>query len=152
MEAEGLAKFVFYDGGVTNPWSFVCFIMDDQNPSWLVQCEHPKDGIVGLWWLNERQGRTAMVHFCMLGNKGLADKIEIGKQSMHWLSSLDAIDSIYGLTPKAYRNVWPYMDALGFERIGKLQGACEMAYHKGRFIDGVISTLDLGKYKRGEIK
>ena len=147
MEREGAAEFVLYEGGVTSWQTWVEYIVNSR--CWLVRCTHPELGISGLWWLNGFIGRTAMIHFCALGPRTLKEKIDEGRQAMKWLQELGCIDSVYGLTPKPYRNVWPYMEGLGFEKQGALPGACYMSRF-GRHVDGIISVLDLSKYNTKE--
>jgi hypothetical protein len=141
---EGKAKFVFYNGFIHNEIAFADFVTAGL-PCWLVRCENPGGEANGVWWVNEFQGRTGMLHFCMFKDT-LANCTEIGRQAMQWLADLNILDSLYGLTPCVYRNVWPMLEGIGFERVGKLKNACHMAYYN-RHVDGVISTLDLGIYR-----
>ena len=145
MDSEGLADFVFYDGNINNRHEFLNFIKGYR--CWLVRCEHPERGIVGLWWLNEFVGKSAMLHFCTFGGS-LEEKKDVCVQAMRWLADKKVLKSLYGLTPCVYRNVLPFMDTLGFERRGKLPGACKLFRHN-RYVDGIISVLDLSKYDKG---
>jgi hypothetical protein len=87
-----------------------------------------------------------MIHFCLLNPLTFDERVELGKQSLKFVADTGAIDSLYGLTPKPYRNVWPFMEELGFKRVGELPGACYIAKHD-KYVNGVISTMDLSKYK-----
>jgi hypothetical protein len=143
MRRDGSADFVFYDGQVTSWQTWVSYVIDVQ--CWLVRCDHPEYGTTGCWWLNGFHGRTAMIHFCTFAPLDLEESIEMMKQSAQWLASLGHLDSIYGVTPKVYRNVFPLMEAVGFVKSGVIPGACHLVKHD-RFVDGVISVLDLRHY------
>ena len=141
MVDAGLAKFIFYAKDVCNHYDWSNSI--HANSWWVARVERPDGSTVGAWWLNNFAGCTAMAHFCVFD---LEDKVDMIKQAMKWLSDKDILDSLYGVTPKPYRNVWPAIEAAGFERSGVLYGACHMAYYN-KYVDGVVSTLNLIKYK-----
>lgn len=143
MKNHRVADIVLYDGAITSWQQWLDFARSDM--CWMVKCIHPTRGFVGLWWLTGFVGRTAMMHFCVFDVlETFEKKVEMGRQGLQWLYSLGAIDSVYGLTPAPYRHVWPYQDALGLHRVGRLPGACYLS-RRGKYVDGVISTLNLAE-------
>jgi len=143
MVSEGLDKAVLYDGSIKCWQDWANFMLETK--SWLVQCAWEDGTVVGMWWLNGFLGKTAMIHFCWFKNTTFNEKVEIGKQALKWLASLNILRSVFGLTPKPYRHVIPYLEATGFSNRGYLPGACYMA-RKNKYVDGVISVFDLSLY------
>lgn len=143
---NGVDWFVFYDGGVTCWRDWLDYIEDMK--CWVVQCEHPEKGVIGFWWLNTYVGKSAMIHFCHW-QMSLAEMLDLGRQSMQWLADTKIFDSVYGITPKPYRNVMPYMEKLGFEITGEIPGACHILRYK-KYVPGIVSVLDLKEKYNGQ--
>lgn len=134
-QVNGVADAVFYDGGVSSTMAWAEYIRTSQ--AWLVACFR-KGETVGFWWLNGFIGRTAMIHFCFW-DLGLDDAVRLGRQSLHWLFEQGDLDSVYGVTPKHYRHVFPFILRAGFTLMGEVPGACYLK-RKDRHVPGVLSV------------
>jgi hypothetical protein len=60
---------------------------------------------------------------------------------MRWLSDLNWLHSVYGLTPATHRHVFPFIEAIGFKIMGRVPGACWIE-RKQKYVDGVASVYD----------
>ena len=145
MEREGSADTVFYDGIINSRRAFLRFIKGYR--CYLVRVEEFSGVIAGVFWLNEFIGKSAMLHFCTFGND-VGAKERLCTQAMQWVSDKKVLDSLYGLTPKPYRHIWQLMRAIGCTKRGSLPGACHLKYHD-RYVDGIISVIDLRNYDLG---
>jgi len=145
-EFEELVGVVFYDGHIKNYNDWVSFVYSQ--PIVVVKVEDPDHTLMGFWWLNGFYGKTAMLHFCWFG-KDLEAKKEMTTASLRWLAKKKVFRSLYGITPKPYRHVLKFMKELGWELRGPVGGACYIA-RKDRYVDGIISVMDLTKHELQE--
>jgi hypothetical protein len=144
LEAQDMVGRLFYDGGIKDAAGWLQYM---RGMCWLVKVIEKGNGCVGVFWLNGFQGRTAQVHFTIW--KHHADsQVIIGKAVVEWLASLKQFDSLFGCTPKPYRDVVKLIKEVGFGIVGELPGACFIDRYS-KYVPGVISTLDLTKI-RGE--
>jgi hypothetical protein len=146
-ESEGLVEAVFYDGYVKTVNDWLALI--DSQPTIVVKVERPDGELGGFWWLNGFVGKSAMLHFCWYG-KDLEAKKEMTRQSVLWLAKKKVLKSMYGITPKHYRHVLKFIEELGWELRGPVQGACYFA-RKDKYVNGIISVIDLTKYEPKEV-
>jgi hypothetical protein len=130
-----LWKTLWYDGAPdsTNAWL-------ERIRTWWLAAVSADDQTVGVFWLNGYQGRTAQIHFAIF-EEGRAEAVEIGKATMRWLSDLNWLHSVYGLTPATHRHVFPFIEAIGFKIMGRVPGACWIE-RKQKYVDGVASVYD----------
>lgn len=132
----GVAESVFYDGEIENWGDFVGYMC---HGNWLVQVKNEHNEEVGFFWLNGFMGRTAMIHFCVYDLRG-EDALELGRQTVEWVTTkTNAARVLYGITPKVYRHVFPFITGLGFEIVGELPEACFIA-RKNKYYPGVLSV------------
>ena len=134
-----LWKTLWYDGAPRS-WS------DWKNRSrdwWLTAVARPDDTTVSVFWLNGYQGRTAQIHFAIFEDHR-EQAVQIGKATMEWLSELGWLHSVYGLTPCTHRHVFPFIEAIGFQIIGRIPGACWIE-RKQKHVAGVLSVYDFGR-------
>lgn len=133
---KGVADVVFYEGQF-HSWAGWLQYLRVTN-AWLVQCETPEGEVCGFWWLNGYTGKAAQIHFCFWG-LSFDEAVTLGRQSLHWLFGLGEIISVYGMTPKPWRHVFPFIEALGFRRGLELPGACFIK-RKDKHVAGVSSV------------
>ena len=134
-----LCKSLWYDGAPVSWFDWKDRIRD----WWLASVTGPNDTIVGVFWLNGYQGRTAQIHFAIF-EEHRERAVQIGKATMEWLSELGWLHSVYGLTPVTHRHVFPFIEALGFKIMGKVPGACWIE-RKQKHVAGVLSVYDFGR-------
>ena len=133
-----LWKTLWYDSA---PASYTAW-MNRIIPWWLARVSRD-DATVGVFWLNGYMGRTAQIHFAVF-EPHRAEAVEIGNATMQWLSELNWLHSVYGITPATHRHVFPFIEALGFKIVGKLPGACWIE-RKQKHVAGVLSVYDFGR-------
>jgi hypothetical protein len=110
---------------------------------WFVRVASADDRTVGTFWLNGYQGRTAQIHFAIF-DEYRHEAVQIGKATMQWLDELGWLHSVYGLTPVTFRHVFPFIEAIGFDIVGRLPGACWIR-RKQKHVDGIVSVYDFGR-------
>ena len=130
-----LCKTLWYDG---EPGLFSHFM--ERIRTWWLAAVSADDQTVGMFWLNGYQGRTAQIHFAIF-EEHRTWAVEIGSATMQWLTDLNWLQSVYGLTPATHRHVFPFIEALGFKIMGKVPGACWIE-RKQKHVDGVASVYD----------
>ena len=100
---------------------------------------------VGFFWLNGYMGRTAQIHFAIF-EECRQDSVQIGKAALAWLEELGWLHSVYGLTPATHRHVFPFIQAIGFQILGNIPGACWVE-RKNKYVDGVASVYDFRRQR-----
>lgn len=136
MREPSLARTLWYDG---QPLDLEAF-KNKVKEWWLVRVASADDHTVGVFWLNGYQGRTAQLHFAIF-EWHRHEAVWIGEEAMQWLKDLGWLHSVYGMTPATHRHVLPFVEALGFQIIGRIPGAC-WVQRKQKFVDGVVSVYD----------
>lgn len=141
VEQSGMASALFYNGCINSADDFY---REVKNLEWdLIRVRDEHGEIITIVWLNAYMGRSAMIHFCSFCS--LKESIDIGKQVMMYLKDWGHLDSVYGVTPKHYRHVFPMLDGIGFKtKLAELPGACYLD-KKGRHVPGLVSIFDLRK-------
>lgn len=134
-----LWKTLWYDGPPEEHKDF----LDRVKKWWFVRVRTSDNGTVGTFWLNGYMGRTAQIHFAIF-EEHRANAVEIGKATLQWLEDLGWLHSLYGLTPVTHRHVFPFIQAIGFQLLGTVPGACWIE-RKEKFIAGVVSVYDFGR-------
>lgn len=148
VEQSGMAPALFYDGGIRNAETFYATVKREHWDLIRVKDEHGE--IVTIVWLNGYIGRSAMIHFCSFCS--LEESIDIGQQVMMYLKNWGHLDSVYGITPKHYRHVFPMLEGIGFDvKLAELPGACYLD-KKQRHVTGVASVFNLAKLKLEKIE
>ncbi len=142
LQNQDMVPRLFYDGGVTDDASWLEYM---RGMCWLVKVIERGNGCVGVFWLNGFQGRTAQIHFTIWKHHA-ESQVKVGTAVVEWLASLGQFDSLYGCTPKPYRDVVKLIKEVGFELQGDLPGACYIERYD-KYVPGVVSTLDLTKIK-----
>lgn len=137
---RAVSRTVWYEGEYQSFDAFQEYLSD----CWFVRVSNELSETVGAFWLNGIVGRSAQIHFAILG-KYHRDAVNIGRETLHWIEQHRWFHSVYGITPYPYRHAIDYIKALGFEVKGRLPGACFLK-RRGAYIDGVISI-----YKFNEV-
>ena len=133
-----LTKTLWYDGAPAGPHSWLKRTKD----WWMAQGRTEYGTPVGVFWLNGFTGKTAQMHFCIYPERH-AEAVDIGRAAMDWLDSLGWLKSVVGITPVTHRHVMPYIQALGFQVIGKVPGACYIE-RRDKYVDAHISVYTFG--------
>lgn len=110
----------------------------EENKRWLYAAKDTDTGKYLVFAsVNNPIGYTGMCHFCFAeGTENYAHLL-----AKEWLSSVvskNALQALYGLTPKPYRHAISFAQSVGFEVIGTLPKACYMAKYD-KYVDGIIT-------------
>lgn len=137
MQAEGLLDVFFYDGVPAKTWfEGLNFGLTD-----LLYAAYDDTELLGFARINNLTGRSGLMHFCFFeAGKDIAPAIA---DDLHSFLAEGGMKSLLGITPKPYRHAIRFAESVGFVRCGVLPGACKMANHGGRIVDGVITVKTL---------
>lgn len=107
---------------------------------------------VGMYFLSDRQGKSAQVHFCVLptGTRRVAPKLSLSRAAglyalgaSLWESNVSGgsiIDTLIGVTPACNRAALKYASSLGGQQCGVVPGYCY--YHDtGENVTGVFTVF-----------
>lgn len=129
-----LMRTVWYEGQLAGPQTWLNWTKS----MWLVRVDYDNGETGGFFWLDAFCGRTARIHFAIY-DEYQQDAMTLGHAVMNWLQEYGWLYSVYGVTPVVYRHVIPFIEALGFQILGKVPGACFME-RKNKHIDAVVSV------------
>lgn len=137
MLKEGLLDVFFYDGRPQRAWfEGLNFGMTD-----IVSAAYDGETLLGFARINNITARSGMMHFCYFdAGKDIAPAIA---EDLFDDLVRGGFKSLMGLTPKPYRHAIRFAESVGFVRCGVLPGACKLANHGGRIVDGIITVKTL---------
>lgn len=137
IEAERLAKVVFYDGYISDSASFTDWVRQPTNHFGFV---YGNQTPLAVFWVNSHSGLAGMIHF-MFFKAGRSLRLEVGRLVLE-MCFKGGLKALYGLTPALYNGALDYIQALGFKLLGRLPGSCEFRRgDKTIYRDGVISVV-----------
>lgn len=142
FQKDTLNPVLFYDGEMEDFPAFLAWLLAKDKDARFVAANGE---IKALYWLNNPQGKSVMIHFCFLRN-AFCEQREIGLYVVKSLLLCKddkgefVLSALYGLTPKPYRHALSYIRKLGFRLIGELPAACYFA-RKKNWKNGIISIL-----------
>lgn len=141
MRDEKRLSVLMYDDD-----TFMNFIGCFRN-AWIYQL-HVDSDVAGFVALNGFMGRAAYVHFCMY--KGFEEyNITFGRMIFKEIFETDALEAIFGITPKCYRHVFPKMtDACGLKFQLVIPKACLI---RGKYYDGMLTMCKKEQYIDSEV-
>ncbi|MCP4127761.1 MAG: hypothetical protein GY753_11940 [Gammaproteobacteria bacterium] len=139
---NGYEDYLFYDGGIASLQDWLEYHTGGMN--WFCEVREVQGRSAGMFWLNGFQGRAAQVHFAAW--RDYEKRIEATRAAMVWLHSLGNISTLYGCTPKHFKHVIEYIQAVGFRKIGEIPHACYIV-KKDAYVPGVITVLNLNDLK-----
>ena len=143
MVAQGLGRFLFYDGSVRSAarfaetalsgavWTYAGFSRESGEP-------------LALALVEPFSGRAAFMHFAFFRGMGHERRHVIGRAILRLLfqDSDNGLSCVCGLTPKIFRHAWRFALELGFVKLGELPGACPVCDAKTgaiRHVPGVLT-------------
>ena len=117
-------KILFYDGQISSKEEFIQFMQCDTNYVYvLMQAEMP----LVFAWVNNFFGKCGMIHFTTFYNLEAENELNCLFLLRFLLFSQVGgeycFDALYGLTPKVYRHVLPFITKLGFRLVADIPSA-----------------------------
>lgn len=122
---DGLEEGLFHDGSVRTVGDFVAFATAPERAVYVAYCA---DAPAALFWLDNRQGRSARIHFAIFrAFQGQPGRI-IGRYATSWLlTGKEPLDVLVGLTPETHKLAIKYVRDVGFRVIGTIPHAAQLA-------------------------
>ena len=137
IEAERLAKVVFYDGYINDLAAFADWVRRPTNHFGFVY-----DNLTPLavFWVNNHSGLAGMIHFAFF-KAGRLRRLDVGRFVLD-MCFKGGLSALYGLTPVLYTGAVEFIQALGFKLLGRLPDSCEFRRgNKTIYRDGVLSLI-----------
>jgi hypothetical protein len=137
IEAERLAKVVFYDGYINDLVAFTDWVRLPANHFGFV---YDKEIPLAVFWVNNHSGLAGMIHFAFF-KAGHSNRLDVGRLVLG-MCFKGGLSSLYGLTPALYAGALAYIQELGFKLLGLLPGSCEFRRGNNTVCrDGVLSVI-----------
>lgn len=161
FQEDKLNSILFFDGEMPNFQAFCRWLAaGDKDVRFVTDTAGE---IQALYWLNNRFGKSVMIHFCFL-RKAFCQREEIGLYVVlgllfceeKALSRADGdkirqtpaaeepksyvLSALIGITPKPYRHALAFIRTLGFCPVCELPEACYFA-DKKRYVGGAVGIL-----------
>ena len=133
MEADDVRRVVMGDIG---PDGFVALTHSDA--AWLFVGENAEGNLLGWAVITGFYARSAQGHFCML-RRGFPQGMVFVRGVLEDAFRTGRLDSVYGVTPQAYRHALRIIDPLAV-RCGIIPGGA-VDHLRGEITSGVLSVF-----------
>lgn len=118
-KADGALGLVSYD----MPMTYEVFSLFARRCEVLAACYGAGSKPLGFFYLNDFEGSTARLHFCLY-QAGRGDRHEIGRQALKWCFDTFKFKSLIGAVPVIYSGACDYAREMGGREMGWIPGLC----------------------------